>query len=554
MSVEKPSYEPTAIDLFCGAGIGALGIRSAGFKIVYASDFSEKAVLAYNHNHDHRAEMADITCVNSWDVPYGDVIIGGFPCQSFSTAGRGDGFKNEKTGNLAFHFWRMVNEIKPLSFLIENVGGITAEKFKEDLDSLKKSFESAGYKLYAKKIDCWEHGVPQNRLRYFIVGIRNDINEAYVFPESIPVNERKTIRDAVWDIKDKLCEIPNHCQYYTGGFSPMWVTRNQQRQWDQPGYTVISSDRHLTLYPEPPNYDVRIKENQDVAKLPRRWTPRECLRLQGVPDSFVFPDSIPLKMQYRRCSGIPPVMMERLLGSLKTLILNFRKKNPCELNIIDDLKNFIRPLGKKQRRMLARNIIENGCRDPLVVWKENNSIVDGHNRYDICKELGVPFDVKYMSFDSIASAKDFMVNNQLIRRNLSSFEKVELLLRYKGGFEGFRSSEKDKLVVGKKFDIYKAIAEQAGVSHDTVHRCLFILEHANEEDKDLLRQDAASVNSIYMKIKSEKSVRKQRVDFEVTPGSKYKISDSVLEVGNNTVEIKKVLRSIIDTGISVSEF
>ena len=77
---------------------------------------------------------------------------------------------------------------------------------------------------------------------------------------------------------------------------------------------------------------------------------------------------------------------------------------------------------------------------------------------------------------------------------------------------------------------------------------------ANEEDKDLLRQDAASVNSIYMKIKSEKSVRKERVDFEVTPGSKYKISDSVLEIGNNIVEIKKVLRSILDTGISISEF
>jgi hypothetical protein len=83
---------------------------------------------------------------------------------------------------------------------------------------------------------------------------------------------------------------------------------------------------------------------------------------------------------------------------------------------------------------------------------------------------------------------------------------------------------------------------------------LFILENATEEDKDLLRQDAVSVNSVYMKIKNEKAIKRPRVDWDVKPGAKYKISDSVLEVGNNTEEIKKVLRSIVAAGLSVSEF
>jgi DNA (cytosine-5)-methyltransferase 1 len=554
MSVEKHSYKPTAIDMFCGAGIGAIGLVDAGYDIVYSSDISEKAVASYNHNHTHKARVEDITCVNSWDVPYADIIAGGFPCQSFSTAGRRDGFKNEKTGNLAFHFWRMVNEIKPLAFLIENVGGITAEKFKDDLDLLKKSFTEAGYKLYSKKLDCWEYGIPQNRIRFFIVGIRSDIKEEYVFPDPIPEKDRKTIKDAVWDIKDKLCQIPNHCEYYKGGFSPRWVMRNQQRQWDQPAYTVISSDRHLTLYPEPPNYDVRITENQDVNKMPRRWTPRECLRLQGVPDWFVFPEDVSLGMQYHRCSGIPPAVMTALVNPIKQIILNFRANKTPQFSIISDLKNFIHPLGKKQKRMLAKDIVENGCRDPLVVWKEKNTIVDGHNRYEICLEHGISFTTKEMSFPDIDAVKDFMLNNQLIRRNLSSFEKVELFLRYKGGLDSFKNSQKNKIIVGKKFDVYKSIAEQASVSHDTVHRCLFILENATEEDKDLLRQDAVSVNSVYMKIKNEKAIKRPRVDWDVKPGAKYKISDSVLEVGNNTEEIKKVLRSIVAAGLSVSEF
>lgn len=111
------------------------------------------------------------------------------------------------------------------------------------------------------------------------------------------------------DNRDKygVYEIKNHYQYYQGDFSPRYKSRNRQKQWDEPSFTIVSSARQLPLYPEPPNYDIRQMDTYDVPP-PRRFTVRECLRLQTVPDWFSFDDSISLIHQYERCSGIPSLL------------------------------------------------------------------------------------------------------------------------------------------------------------------------------------------------------------------------------------------------------
>lgn len=105
--------------------------------------------------------------------------------------------------------------------------------------------------------------------------------------------------------------IDNHDKYYDGGYSPRYKSRNRQKQWDEPSFTIVSQARQLPLYPEPANYDIRIM-NEDEVPAPRRFTVRECLRLQTVPDWFSFDEKIKLEKQYERCSGIPSLMAYKL--------------------------------------------------------------------------------------------------------------------------------------------------------------------------------------------------------------------------------------------------
>ncbi|WPQ59676.1 DNA cytosine methyltransferase [Paenibacillus polymyxa] len=114
--------------------------------------------------------------------------------------------------------------------------------------------------------------------------------------------------------------IDNQDKYYTGGYSPRYKSRNRQKQWHEPSFTIVSQARQLPLYPEPPYYDIRLMDELEIPP-PRRFTVRECLRLQTVPDWFSFGEDISLAHQYERCSGIPSLMAYKL-GLTLAEILN----------------------------------------------------------------------------------------------------------------------------------------------------------------------------------------------------------------------------------------
>ncbi len=144
------------------------------------------------------------------------------------------------------------------------------------------------------------------------------------------MSERPTLKEAIYEIKDKLGDpsVKNHTDYYDGGFSSRYTSRNRQRQWDEPSFTVVATARQLPLYPEPANYDIRNMVEYDVPP-PRRFTVRECLRIQSVPDWFSFDDSVPLAKQYERCSGIPSLVAYKLGEALATQISEKR----CEHSV-----------------------------------------------------------------------------------------------------------------------------------------------------------------------------------------------------------------------------
>ena len=161
-----PSFTLSVVDLFCGAGGLSFGFQRAGFRIAYAADFNRSAVDTYNSNFDHRAELMDIS--QSPSIPKADVVIGGPPCQGFSSAGaRRHG---DHRNNLVRTFAEIVAAFRPKAFVFENVEGfLTGENGKRVLDLLSPLL-TAGYRIHLRKINAANYGVPQHRKRVLAVG------------------------------------------------------------------------------------------------------------------------------------------------------------------------------------------------------------------------------------------------------------------------------------------------------------------------------------------------------------------------------------------------
>src|SRR5215471_6647308 len=157
---------PNSIDLFCGAGGLSLGLRLAGFDLVFAIDSSPPAVQTYRANIGQDVRQEQIT--NSIDLPDADVIAGGPPCQGFSSAGmRRPG---DKRNTLVACFAQIVANNRPRAFVFENVEGfLTAEGGQRVLDLLTPLI-AAGYRIHLRKINAANFGVPQHRKRVIAIG------------------------------------------------------------------------------------------------------------------------------------------------------------------------------------------------------------------------------------------------------------------------------------------------------------------------------------------------------------------------------------------------
>lgn len=190
----------TMIDLFCGAGIGAVGFKKAGFDILYAVDNNKHAVQTYNLNIGNHAELKDIREVDFSKLPDVDFIAGGFPCQSFSFSGNNLGELCPEKGDLAGYFLKAIYTKKPKAFLIENVKGLTSKKHKDFFFKLLNSLENIGYNITHETINCLDYSVPQKRQRVFVVGVRKDLNTSFKFPEKH--NIKFNIRDAIQDLPE----------------------------------------------------------------------------------------------------------------------------------------------------------------------------------------------------------------------------------------------------------------------------------------------------------------------------------------------------------------
>ena len=184
------------------------------------------------------------------------------------------------------------------------------------------------------------------------------------------------------------------------------------------------------------------------------------------------------------------------------------EKQLYELKVDPDFANLIPPLQENELSMLTESILANGCEMPLVVW--HGVIVDGHNRYRICHENGVPFAIEKKEFDSREAAEVWIVRNQLGRRNLSDFQRCELVLPLEERLKAEAETARRKAISIYRREIETvpnlapsqsrtrdALAEMAGVSHGNLDKAKKIMESADEETKNRLRRGELSIHRAY---------------------------------------------------------
>lgn len=308
---------PKAVSLFSGCGGSDAGVITAGFNVIMANDLMPYARDVYLANHpetDYR--LGDVSHIR--DFPSAELLVGCYPCQGFSQGGARD--PSKKINTLYLEFARALRVIQPKAFIVENVSGMVRRNFAHLLEDQYKVFGEAGYRVKAKVLNAAEYGVPQERKRIFIVGIRYDLGIEYEFPEpthgEMSGVAQITIRDAISD----LPEWPVG-EFYDHDFHWYYMSRDRRRDWDQPSKTIVANPRHMPLHPMSPPM---VRQEQDKWTFAhegraRRFSCREAARLQGFAHNFIFPDtaSDSLNMRYTVVgNAVPPPLFEAVARAL----------------------------------------------------------------------------------------------------------------------------------------------------------------------------------------------------------------------------------------------
>ena len=321
------------ISLFSGCGGMDLGFRGDfsvfgrkyeknPYEIVFSNDIIDRACQTYSYNFNHKPYCIDIRDLDYSVLPSADIVIGGFPCQDFSLAGKRKGLSADR-GRLYLEMKKAIEHCNPIAFVAENVDGIRKGTKGDDtsaLDIILDDFRSIGYTVVYRALNAADYGVPQKRIRVIIIGIRNDLNKEIKYPianygetKDSPWMSAKDAIDDLWDLIDKT-DIKNHTakDYSKAKFYPeKKMQGNCQIKSDKPAPT-IRSEHHGNI-----EGHYRSRNTIDPTDVTgwRRLSVRECARLQSFPDNFVFPVSS--SDAYKQIgNAVPPILAWHIARAL----------------------------------------------------------------------------------------------------------------------------------------------------------------------------------------------------------------------------------------------
>jgi len=322
------------LDLYCGIGGLSLGFALGveGVEIL-GLDVDRWAVSTYNLNLSRFGCRAVVQNVLVWEPGERfDIVIGGSPCQPFSTSSRVMG-ANHRLFPTFPRFFELVLRIAPLAFVFENVRGLLSRRMKpyldRELDRVRKE-----YRVVYGVLNAARYGVPQRRERLVAIGVRRDLGiEPSLPPETHGVSiPAVTMGEAIGDlINAPLGSVPDHV---APPLTPQQIDRIVRERED--------TSRHFAkmLFPDPLDKPSRTVSSHTVegskretivilcGSSYRRLTVRECLRLQSFPDWWRFPSGASLSKRYRLVGeAVPPILAYRIATHLAK-ILGLRPREP----------------------------------------------------------------------------------------------------------------------------------------------------------------------------------------------------------------------------------
>lgn len=345
------------IDLFCGAGGLSYGFESAGFNVLLGIDNDEKALEVFEKNH----QGAKTICGDITEIDYHkikdkigdktiDLIVGGPPCQGMSLSGprKFDDPRNK----LYLSYIRLVDEIRPRAFVIENVPGLVSLFGGQIKDSIIQKFTEMGYKVKYQILCSSDYGVPQSRRRVIFVGTREDLE--FEYPEKL--TDQITCEMALSDLPPLEHTLGEEIsEYLVGPSNPyqMLMRKRSEKLFNHVAANHSDKVRKIiSLVPDGGNYKNLPEEYKGSRNFHVAWTRfasnkpaptidtghrhhfhyqynrvptvRECARLQSFPDDFIFMGT--KTQQFRQVGNAVPPLMAQAIAKQVLKMFESKKK------------------------------------------------------------------------------------------------------------------------------------------------------------------------------------------------------------------------------------
>lgn len=335
------------ISLFSGGGGMDFALHDLGVDVVYANDVSKPACDTLGRYFPHTDVVhGDIRELDRF--PSADLVVGGYPCQSFSLAGNRKPSNDPRT-YLFREFARVVATVKPSYFIAENVSGMAGVEKGKWFQEQVRIYNDLGYNVTHALVDARDYGVPQRRKRILIVGVRKDLGTIYRFPHRthaakkdiktgsglLPYSSHgEAIRNLPLDPKGEYYERPHDPD---GHMSWYYMSRNRKANWFEPSFCIVANFRHITLHPACQtmklvwsNLADGFKQKWDFSgeyehtainpdlptlEVPRRLSWRESAAIQTFPEGYEPTGDLQQKFE-QIGNAVPPMLFRNLFAPL----------------------------------------------------------------------------------------------------------------------------------------------------------------------------------------------------------------------------------------------
>jgi len=319
MTANKNNLKYSIVSYFCGCGGLDLGFRGdfryrdenyekLPFDIKVAYDNEQRCVETYNNYFGVHAMCTDLAMIDVKSTPKATVLIGGFPCQEFSSCGPLGGLESER-GKLYITLVKYMKEHEPIVVVGENVINLERMDNGRVMETIKKDLSDAGYEVRVWNMFAPDYGIPQRRTRLFFICVRKDTYEKYGFPQPPEAKFTESHRSIEWAIGDLIDitddSVPNQDQFFGASRAKKGNGQgDESNKKDKPAYTIRANPKSRVQF----HYS-----------LPRRLTIRECARIQTFPDDFKFTHAKTASIS-QIGNAVPPILAHIVAKSVATYL------------------------------------------------------------------------------------------------------------------------------------------------------------------------------------------------------------------------------------------